>query len=343
MREGFLSHVARCERSIATCQMRETFLMWTIVEPIYICRVSAGRVSVCRALKALQMREMKSEGFPRFLWLQIHMGWLRLVGSLKLQVSFAKEPYKRACILQMREMKSERFAQHVWLQIHTRGCHRKRDLQHVKRAQHWWHKHVPALVAPRLYNGERTVTESSTLQHAATRTHTHTHTHTCTQSERFARLMWLQIHMGWLRLVGSLKLQVSFAKEPYKRACILQMREMKSERFARLMWLQIHMGWLWLAGSLKSKVSFAKEPYKRGVILQKIPIILISLLLEATPYTQIFNKSDSVCCSVLQCVAVCLRLINSLIVSSHLFHITMASSSRLIKIIGIFCRMTSNH
>jgi len=23
------------------------------------------------------------------------MGWLRLVGSLKLQVSFAKEPYKR--------------------------------------------------------------------------------------------------------------------------------------------------------------------------------------------------------------------------------------------------------
>ena len=25
----------------------------------------------------------------------IHMGWLRLVGSLKLQDSFAKEPYKR--------------------------------------------------------------------------------------------------------------------------------------------------------------------------------------------------------------------------------------------------------
>jgi len=27
------------------------------------------------------------------------MGWLRLVGSLKLSVSFAKEPYKRKCIL----------------------------------------------------------------------------------------------------------------------------------------------------------------------------------------------------------------------------------------------------
>ena len=30
------------------------------------------------------------------------MGWLRLVGSLKLQVSFAKEPYKRDYILQKR-------------------------------------------------------------------------------------------------------------------------------------------------------------------------------------------------------------------------------------------------
>jgi len=30
------------------------------------------------------------------------MGWLRLVGSLKSQVSFAKEPYKRDHILQKR-------------------------------------------------------------------------------------------------------------------------------------------------------------------------------------------------------------------------------------------------
>ena len=32
----------------------------------------------------------------------ISMGWLRLVGSLKLQVSFAKEPYKKDYILQKR-------------------------------------------------------------------------------------------------------------------------------------------------------------------------------------------------------------------------------------------------
>jgi len=30
------------------------------------------------------------------------MGWLRLVGSLKIQVSFSKEPYKRDYILQKR-------------------------------------------------------------------------------------------------------------------------------------------------------------------------------------------------------------------------------------------------
>jgi len=30
------------------------------------------------------------------------MGWLQLVGSIKLQVSFAKEPYKRDDILQRR-------------------------------------------------------------------------------------------------------------------------------------------------------------------------------------------------------------------------------------------------
>jgi len=41
----------------------------------------------------------------------------------------------------------------------------------------------------------------------------------------FLTLLWIS-DMGWLRLVGSLKLQVSFAKEPYKRVDILQKRLM---------------------------------------------------------------------------------------------------------------------
>ena len=44
------------------------------------------------------------------------------------------------------------------------------------------------------------------------------------------------------------------------------------------------MGWPRSVGSLKSYVSFVKEPYKRDDILQKRPIILRSLLIEATPY-----------------------------------------------------------
>jgi len=34
----------------------------------------------------------------------------------------------------------------------------------------------------------------------------------------------VEVAVGWLRLVGSLKLQVSLAKEPYKRDDILQKR-----------------------------------------------------------------------------------------------------------------------
>jgi len=36
--------------------------------------------------------------------LSVSMGWLRFVGSLKTQVSFAKEPYKREYMLQKRRM-----------------------------------------------------------------------------------------------------------------------------------------------------------------------------------------------------------------------------------------------
>ena len=88
--------------------------------------------------------------------------------------------------------------------------------------------------------------------------------------------------MWWLRIVGSLKSQVSFVKETYKRDDILQKRPACSPLRSSL---TCHdMGWLRLVGSLKSQVSFANEPYKRDYILQKRPIILRSLLIVATPY-----------------------------------------------------------
>jgi len=49
--------------------------------------------------------------------------------------------------------------------------------------------------------------------------------HTCTRQWVMAHI-WMghDTHMWWLRLVGSLKLYVSFAKKPYKRDNILQKR-----------------------------------------------------------------------------------------------------------------------
>jgi len=84
----------------------------------------------------------------------------------------------------------------------------------------------------------------------------------------------------------------SFAKEPYKRDDILQKRPVilrslpieatpQTEKIVAA--LTLDMGWLPLVGSLKLQVSFAKEPYKRDDILQKRPVILRSLIIEATP------------------------------------------------------------
>ena len=47
-----------------------------------------------------RLQEIHVHGQNRFT--HIHIRWLRLVGSLKLQVSFATEPYKRDDILQKR-------------------------------------------------------------------------------------------------------------------------------------------------------------------------------------------------------------------------------------------------
>jgi len=54
------------------------------------------------------------------------------------------------------------------------------------------------------------------LAHSDTFVNTLSHTHAQTHKDR------AQTHMGWLRLVGSLKLQIYFAKKPYKRDDILQ-------------------------------------------------------------------------------------------------------------------------
>jgi len=89
---------------------------------------------------------------------------------------------------------------------------------------------------------QHTATHCNTLQHTATHCNTLQHTATHRNTSSIYICMYLSstmrirhhhlvtrschayVHMGWLRLIGSLKLQVSFAKEPYKRYYILQKR-----------------------------------------------------------------------------------------------------------------------
>jgi len=127
--------------------------------------------------------------------------------------------------------------------------------------------------------------------------------------------------MGWLREVGSLKLNVSFAKEPYKRDYILQKRPI---------------------------ISILCQRDLKDDILPKRPNILRSLLIVATPYLpdwlyettcqltfenfyltrcleiqlassaafRMPSMTISVCCSVLQRVAACCSVHSMGIVSS---------------------------
>jgi len=61
-------------------------------------------------------------------YIYIHMGWLRIVGSLKSYVSFAKKPYKRDYILQKRpiNLRILRFVAtpyiYVYVYIHVSTC-----------------------------------------------------------------------------------------------------------------------------------------------------------------------------------------------------------------------------
>ena len=112
--------------------------------------------------------------------------------------------------------------------------------------------------------------------------------------------------MGWLLLVGSLKIQVSFAKEPIKETMFSKGNldyGINSYHPAAGI-----MGWLLLVGSLKVQVSFAKEPCKRDYILQQKPRLWNTLLLSCC--------RDYTSCGV-------------------------ATISGLLKIIGVFCGISS--
>jgi len=78
----------------------------------------------------------------------------------------------------------------------------------------------------------------------------------------------------------------------------------------------ICMGWLRLVGSLKLQISFAEYGLFYRALLQKRPVILRSLLVDATPYIYVFWRGAlltgttrgnpfSMCMCVCVCVCAC--------------------------------------
>ena len=64
--------------------------------------------------------------------------------------------------------------------------------------------------------------------------------------------------MGWLQLVGSLKLQVSFAKEPYKRDYILKRRPM----ILRSLLIVATPYQIWYSAALREVGGWGRDPKK---------------------------------------------------------------------------------
>ena len=123
--------------------------------------------------------------------------------------------------------------------------------------------------------------------------------------------------MGWRRLVGSFKLKVSFAEYPLFCKALLQKRpviERHHKRNVRCIpesCAYTIMGWLRLVGSLKLWVFFAGYRLFYRALLQRRPVILRSQ--KCTVYTTIMS----------------------------IYHYGVATISRLLKIKGLFCRISS--
>ena len=161
-----------------------------------VCHTSKNIVSACVTYRKVDWHKEKSLATATLriylvacLSLCHCMGWLRF----KLQVSFAKEPYKRDYILQKRPII-------VW--------HKEKSLATVT-----WRIYVVACLSLCYLH---TATHCNTLQHLQHLQHSATHTVVACLSSCHC--------MGWLRLVGSFKLYVSFAKEPHKIDYILRKR-----------------------------------------------------------------------------------------------------------------------
>ena len=227
------------------------------------------------------------------------MGWLRLVGSLKLQVFFAKQPYKRVCILQKRHiiLRSLLIVATPYLVCrisHFRMCaliihtcdvtffdlHTKCSylisiwdvyliyIEHVLEVC-LFEPIVPFIRVTWLWFDlhiwQRCCYLISTwdvylicIEHVLDRFDLHT---------RCSRQIWFTHKMSSIRMRALMRML----------ALIVETCDVTLLRFA-------YVGCLRLVGSLKLYVSFAEYSLFYRALLQKRPMIWRSLLIEATTY-----------------------------------------------------------
>jgi len=133
------------------------------------------------------------------------MGWLRLVGSLKIQVSFAKEPYKRDDILQKRLIISRSLLivatpyAYTYMYVCEASVYVMRMTHpHVRPYAYciYMRTHCRTLQHTATYH-IYVRTHSNTLQHAATRRNTQEPS-TCT-----SRCIHMRIRCNTLQLSGT--------------------------------------------------------------------------------------------------------------------------------------------
>jgi len=123
--------------------------------------------------------------------IHVYMGWLWLVGSIKLYVSFAKEPYKRDDILQKRPIISS-----ILLTVATPYARKNAEYIMCMCIIHMCYTHTPCahtqyICVVCIKNKKMcyvyythvsyTHTMWSTYTHTLTSAHAHTHTHTHTR------------------------------------------------------------------------------------------------------------------------------------------------------------------
>ena len=104
------------------------------------------------------------------------------------------------------------------------------------------------------------------------------------------------LHMGWIRLVGSLKLQVSFAEFSLFDRALLKKRPVILRSL-----LIVATPYLYMSLPYNSAI---QHQCKSAGVLQYVAVCCS--VLQSPPYNT--SARVQVCCSVLQCVAVCCSL-----------------------------------